>query len=159
MKAKLKDKIYDLEKEINKIENNIDEMDYYSKTFNILLDYYDDTNKHNQKGIMANSIMDFFSKSSEQKINQVNNKAVLLDNYKMLVDNAYVSKQRASFFIKYCEKCKIEKTLNQSEGIYECINCGETELVIVDSDKPNYKDPIIDNSAYAYKRINHQLVF
>ena len=161
MKAIIKDKIYDIEKKISKIENSVDEMNYYSKTFDILLDYYDyddNNNEKNEKSKMADSIMDFFSKTSKQKINHINNKAILLDNYKSLVDDTYMSKQKSHIFVKYCNKCKIEKILNQSEGIYECINCGETELVIVDSDRPNYKDPIPDNSAYAYKRINHQLI-
>lgn len=166
-KAKLKDKIYYLEKEIDKIENNVEEMNYYSKTFDILLDYYDENeNKEEQKAVMAESIMDFFTKPKVKKKSNNSkkkessqgkkNKASLLDNYKTLVDNTYISKNKSYSFVKYCESCDIEKILNQSEGIYECTNCGETELVIVESDRPNYKDPVPDNSAYAYKRINHQ---
>ena len=36
-----------------------------------------------------------------------------------------------------------------------CTNCGFTVETIMDSDRPNYKDPIPDYTAYAYKRINH----
>lgn len=161
-KALLKDKIYDLEKEINKIENNVEEMNYYSKTFDILLDYYDDTeNESEQKPAMAESIMDFFTKPQADKKNtekRGKNKASLLDNYKTLVDDTYISNNKSYSFVKYCRQCNIEKILNQSEGIYECTNCGETELAIVESDRPNYKDPVPDNSAYAYKRINHQRI-
>lgn len=162
-KAKLKDKLAKLEKDINKIENNVEEMNYYFTTVDILLDYYDDTeDEEENKSIMAESIMDFFTKpqvkkSKTKKLNdRKNNKASLLDSYKTLVDGTYMAKNKSCSFIKYCDTCNIEKILNQSEGIYECTNCGETELVIVESDRPNYKDPIPDNSAYAYKRINHQ---
>lgn len=154
-KAKLKDKITDLEKEINIIENNVEEINYYSKTCDILLDYYNEYDTvSEEKSKMAGSIMDFFKGSKKDKSNK-NNKAVLFDNYKSLVDSTYNSKTKVLNFIKYCKGCNIEKILNQTEGIYECTNCGETELVIIESDRPNYKDPIPDNSAYAYKRINH----
>ena len=36
-----------------------------------------------------------------------------------------------------------------------CQKCGEQENIIVDSDKPSYKDPPREISYFAYKRINH----
>ena len=43
-KSELKDKIVELQTEINDIENNIGEMSYYTKTVDILTPYYEITN-------------------------------------------------------------------------------------------------------------------
>jgi len=45
--------------------------------------------------------------------------------------------------------------LNQSEGNILCTKCGYLELVVIDSDKPSYKDPPPEATYFAYKRINH----
>jgi len=46
-------------------------------------------------------------------------------------------------------------TLHLSDGYLICTECGFCEEVILDSDKPNYKEPVPDATAYSYKRINH----
>ena len=65
--------------------------------------------------------------------------------------------ENAKTFI--CKKCNIEKKINNMEGIYECNNCGMTEVLIMDNDKSSYNTIIPDISTYAYKRINHQQYF
>jgi len=42
-----------------------------------------------------------------------------------------------------------------NEAVFTCTQCGYQEFVLVDSDKPSYKDPPREVSYYAYKRINH----
>lgn len=161
LKAELQDKIIVSTREINNIKNNVNKINYYNKIWDVLVDYYcDDGDNKNIEPVVANSIMDFFHTTNKQTNdkqlnNRTNNKASLLHEYQLLVDDNYVAKTKNSKYIKYCEDCKVEKILNQSEGIYECTQCGLTELVIVESDKPNYEDPIPNNSAYAYQRINH----
>jgi predicted RNA-binding Zn-ribbon protein involved in translation (DUF1610 family) len=104
---------------------------------------------------MANNILDCFKNNKQNS--KLINKATLFNNYKTIVYGTY-DKNKESSIIKYCKECNIEKILNQSEGIYECINCGETEIIIVESDIANYKDQIPDVTNYAYKRINHQQI-
>jgi hypothetical protein len=41
------------------------------------------------------------------------------------------------------------------ESVLICKKCGETEDIIINSDKPSYKDPPREVSYFAYKRINH----
>ena len=36
-----------------------------------------------------------------------------------------------------------------------CERCGELNYIVIDSDKPSYKDPPKEISYFAYKRINH----
>jgi predicted RNA-binding Zn-ribbon protein involved in translation (DUF1610 family) len=158
-KADLKDNIDIITTEIENIISNKDEMNYYANTIDILSDYYDETDPgHEEPPKMANSIMDFFNSGQQSSKSSVgkNNRASLLDSYKTRTDSSYVSKNKTHNFVQQCDTCKVEKILNQSDALYECINCGETEIVIIESDRPNYKDPIPDNSAYAYRRINHQ---
>jgi hypothetical protein len=91
------------------------------------------------------------------------NKETLLDEYLSMTDSKYRSKRRNSAFRKECDECalrgsKVEMVLVYNEGIYYCPNkrCGATEQVIIDSDKPSYKEPTGDQSTSPYKRINHQ---
>lgn len=164
-KSVLKDKINSLSNDIYNIENYVDEMEYYANTRDILNEYFKDTdNESSSISATADNIMDFFTKDnikntniSTKKINPKNNKASLLDNYKTTINDCYRSSRQKYSFIKYCNNCKSEKILNQTNGSFECINCGEIDLVIIESDRPNYKDPIPDNLTSAYKRINHQL--
>jgi hypothetical protein len=42
-----------------------------------------------------------------------------------------------------------------NEAYISCSECGYQDFVLIDSDKPSYKDPPREVSYYAYKRINH----
>jgi len=46
-------------------------------------------------------------------------------------------------------------TLLQHEGCVVCDACNSLEYVLIDHDKPSYKDPPKDVACLAYKRINH----
>ena len=54
-----------------------------------------------------------------------------------------------------CEKCDQEMTFSTNEALFFCSGCGFQEFVLIDSDKPSYKDPPREVTYYAYKRINH----
>ena len=54
-----------------------------------------------------------------------------------------------------CPDCKIEKTLQCSDGQLVCMNCGHSDRVIVDMEKINFKDPFYENKSTGYKRMNH----
>jgi predicted RNA-binding Zn-ribbon protein involved in translation (DUF1610 family) len=155
-KAIIKDDIALLHDEISKIENNTDEINYYFNTYKVISDYYDENNNENTNNAMANNILDFFGNNKQERT-KVNNKASLLDTYNTLIDNTYTSKTKNNNVIRICSKCNIEKILNQSEGLYECTNCGEIEIIIIDSTIPSYKESTPEPITYAYRRINHQL--
>jgi Asp-tRNA(Asn)/Glu-tRNA(Gln) amidotransferase C subunit len=83
-------------------------------------------------------------------------KAKLLDQYMTLIDSNYSYEKSKEYVIKKCTICNIEKTLIQSEGIYVCQKCGDAEMVIIDAEKPNYKDAVSDSKpSYPYKKSNH----
>ena len=83
-------------------------------------------------------------------------KEKLLNKYLNITENNYVPNfSDDEEVIDICKKCNIEKILIQSTGVMVCQKCGEQENIIVDSDKPSYKDPPREISYFAYKRINH----
>jgi hypothetical protein len=211
-RAELKTSISELENEIYDIENDVSELEYYFKTGDIIMDYYemvdnddnylyneipelceeqlskntkkispcilDELNKINihkrkpkrvtkrrRKTINDNSqnnILDFLggkinNKCLDDSRRIQKNKSELLDQYLMLVDSEYMcTKKKINGKFIRCLNCDIEKTLFHSEGIFVCLNCGEVEMIIIDSEKPNYKEAITDaKPGYPYKRINH----
>jgi DNA repair exonuclease SbcCD ATPase subunit len=52
-----------------------------------------------------------------------------------------------------CPVCNTEMFLN--ETYLDCPDCGFRDMILVDSEKPSYKDPPREMSYYAYKKINH----
>ena len=154
-KALLLEQIKTIEKEIEVLNNNQDELLYFNDTIDYILPYYEQSNK--QTDIKHVDIVDFFNNSSiVNKNDSGNNKAQLLDNYLKVIDNKQQRiPKNLKFKPKYCpnEFCESEMTLHLSDGYLICTECGFCEEVILDSDKPNYKDPIPDATAYSYKRI------
>ena len=183
-KMELIDEINDLKKSINEIESNREEIDYLLDTGNILFNYADNGNKKNnhklkkkksnegdlRKVIAKKSVMEYFSRYKEKppkpeesvKEPEVMNetkyksKAKMYEDYLLLTDenfdNLNIEKNQT---IDICQKCLVEKTLYMSEGKMICNKCGDESFILIDSDKPSYKEPPREISYFAYKRINH----
>ena len=54
-----------------------------------------------------------------------------------------------------CATCGVEMTFYQNEALLGCPSCGREEFILVDSEKPSYKDPPREVTYFAYKKINH----
>jgi hypothetical protein len=54
-----------------------------------------------------------------------------------------------------CPNCCTEMIFSLNEAYISCPKCGYQDHILIDSDKPSYKDPPREISYYAYKRINH----
>ncbi len=54
-----------------------------------------------------------------------------------------------------CPTCDVEMTFFQNEAMLGCPNCGHEEFILVDSEKPSYKDPPREITYFAYKKSNH----
>jgi hypothetical protein len=54
-----------------------------------------------------------------------------------------------------CPDCNVEREILINEGKYYCPLCCGIDRLIVDSDRPSYKEPPPEVSYFAYKRINH----
>ena len=173
----IKDQIFEMEKTIKSIENKTEEKEYYLNNGELLYQYYDTKNKvnnvkqpsktnrinHNNK-----TIVDFFTKkdpdSSEIKIcnkkiskrNRIKTLSVagLYSEYLSHVDNSYV-KSYEDTDVNICIHCNSKLKLYLSEGLMICEECGYEEQILVDSDKPSYKEPPKEVQFFSYKRINH----
>jgi len=77
----------------------------------------------------------------------------IYEKYMSKIDENYVVNTENN--IDICKNCIIEKTLFISNGKLICIKCGEETPILIDSDKPSYKDPPREVCYFAYKRINH----
>jgi predicted amidophosphoribosyltransferase len=71
------------------------------------------------------------------------------------IDPKYVSRIKIDTNICKCSNCNIEMTLYPSDGIQICENCGNQENILIESDKPSFKDPPLEVCYFSYKRINH----
>lgn len=179
----LRDEKNNLEKKINEITDNTQENDYFLNNGHLLFQYYETKNKSivqktpvvKKKNIEKMSVVDFFSKikSTKSKKNDVEeqenkqslskynsmNKADILNNYMKYIDKNHVidinKKTSQSQVIYKCQQCDVEKFIHKSLGLVICPNCSSQEKIIIESDKPSYKDPPKEIAYFSYKRINH----
>jgi hypothetical protein len=174
LKLSIQDKIKNLNTEISK-EKSREDIDYLLETGDLLFKYYE--NKQNVakgKNIKINdiknkntnfkSVMEYFSKNDINQIDETKNenydeknkflsRSNIYEKYMSKIDNNYVVNYENK--IDICESCNVEKTLFISDGKLICFICGEETPILIDSDKPSYKDPPREVCYFAYKRINH----
>jgi hypothetical protein len=150
-KSNLKNEIENLDFEIKELDNRNQELNYYNDTLNILLEYYN-PNKINNNIIKIN---DVFSSKKKEIVDNLNDKSKLYEKYMKLTQNINIKKNKPMYNIKICNKCKIEKTVHINDGYIICTSCGDSEPILLESDKPIFKDTIVDVKTCAYKRSNH----
>lgn len=127
-------------------------------------------NSHNPSDFSNKNVLDFFHKPTDQltdlSVNptltesSVNprrdySKSDIINNYLARIDENFICPFDCEDSLEFCQHCNKERTVIPSEGIVVCTNCGFQDSIIIDSDKPSYKDPPREISYFAYKRINH----
>ena len=123
------EKINMLEKNINEVKNNDAELEYFYNTMDILVNYYDTNANISNKATLLNDYL----KITTQTTNKLSHKTIL-----------------------ECPECQTEMTVHQHDGLIVCTVCGRSNDILLDTDKPNYKEPIQASKNYtAYKRKNH----
>ena len=82
---------------------------------------------------------------------------ILLEKYLLKVNPEHAKAVVTSFEDPHgmCDTCDKEMTFSSNEALFFCDTCGHQEFVLIDSDKPSYKDPPREVTYYAYKRISH----
>jgi hypothetical protein len=147
--------------------------DYFFETGDILFNYYDLQEKI-QKGGASGKVMKAKPGSvlaalfeGEEAVpspiqtnssnTSVEGREALLDKYLRKVNPEHVKATTNTFDDPYgtCDVCESEMTFSANEALFFCPSCGHQEFVLIDSDKPSYKDPPREVTYYAYKRINH----
>jgi len=143
------------EKKIKHINDNNDECEYFTKTSQLLFYYYEDEKKENK----PNVINFFKTQETEDNIDKYENmdKSYIIKEYLNKTDNNILDKDNyiKKIDINICKNCNIEKKIIQSEGILLCDQCGYIDNILIDAEKPSYKEPPKEIVYFAYKRINH----
>jgi len=178
----LQKKIRDIEKELERRSKNSEFLDYFLDTGEILYNYYEIQDKI-QKGVepavkragtkakpgsvlaalesaaaIQNPIdLSISTATISAPPGEILRRDKLLEQYLQKVHPEHVRGTNDIENDPYgeCEECQTEMIFSANEAIFTCTNCGFQEFVLVDSDKPSYKDPPREVSYYAYKRINH----
>jgi len=153
----IKDKIISMKNYINTF-NKKEEINYLLDTGHLLFNYYDTSSNKNNKTKNNNKLKDNNKSVSEYfniNIKETSiSKAELYDKYLTKLNNTNF-KNITIANIDICRTCNKEKKLFLSEGKMICEICGDENKILIDSDKPSYKDPPREISYFAYKRINH----
>ena len=163
-----------LQKEIQKRKGNNEIFDYFLNTGELLYQYYDIQDRINSGAEGSLRTSTYKSKpgdimSSLQSAATVDEKKEqnvlvpglrrdkLLEKYLQKMDPEHARSTTEVLNDPYgeCEECQTEMIFSQNEALFTCPKCGYQEFVLIDSDKPSYKDPPREVSYYAYKRINH----
>lgn len=173
-----------LERKIKTIENGTELMDYFLRTGDILYQYYDvqdqiqqgtvtyRSNKAKPGSILAlleevaeeekrSQVTHSVGKETKGKSESPEQKGLhrnqLLNEYLQLEDPSMVRSSNDIYDDPWtiCSKCNSEMIMCLNEANLTCSKCGYQEFILVDSDKPSYKDPPREVSYYAYKKINH----
>lgn len=158
----LKDLIMSFEKQLQMLENT-DEVDYLINTGDILFQYYEIVDKGSsheeslivtKKTINENSILKYLLKptaesppiQSEDLIPKKNkDKASLLEKYMEFTEQNYVKMACEKCTSTTPDKCGFCESQNRNvmlnDGIIYCNDCYTVEYIIIDHDRPSYKDP------------------
>jgi hypothetical protein len=178
---KLQEQIDELHEHIKSTTGHEGEKAYTLDTAHLMFHYYDKFKNNsvyqhvpkisNKKQPPSNliqhpkSVLDFFSTplsgtasnagESDKCTKRVYSKSEIINSYMKKVDDTFIYPFENDNSLQFCEFCNQEKTVIASEGIIVCTACGRQDSIIIDSDKPSYKDPPREISYFAYKRINH----
>ena len=135
----------------NKIQNSV--IDFFNKRENEEIvenpENVDISENNNESNYTSMKISDFIKEESKFK------KKNYLEDYLKKIDPNYISYIKVDAKIFKCKYCNNEMTLYPSDGIQICSKCGNQEYVLIESDKPSFKDPPLEVCYFSYKRINH----
>jgi hypothetical protein len=168
----------ELEKELGRRENKSEILDYYLDTGEILYNYYEVQDRI-QRGVEPStkrtgakakpgSVLAALESAAategtpeiattHQSQGEILRRDKLLEQYLLKVHPEHARSSTTAINDGYgeCPECDKEMIFSMNEAIFTCTDCGFQQFVLVDSDKPSYKDPPREVSYYAYKRINH----
>lgn len=166
----LQDERDQLRKTIDSLETIDDEVDYLINTAPILFKYYDILEKGNPDDIankpkVENTILKWLIKKDDKENKEggaanpavifKEDRAALLERYMSLTEDNFIRPEHQTAETK-CVTCgSTNMNILLNDGIIHCNECSCVEYIIVDHDRPSYKDPPKEISYFAYKRINH----
>jgi hypothetical protein len=171
--------------QIEKIEKDEQRINYFLDVGDMLFQYFDaqdsvaagggNTNSAASRRMPSNSVLSYFTvespvrapvvESPKTKASTIDssegmNRDKMLEKYLAVVDpSAIKSGILPGSGIEpgwgCCPACDVEMTFYQNEAKLGCPECGFEDFILIDSEKPSYKDPPREITYFAYKKINH----
>ena len=179
-KDQIENRLKTMKSEIDIRKDKNEFLDYFLDTGELLYKYYDiqeqiqDGTLRSKQVVRKNvgSIFDVLEKAAKNEsiendivnniiVNKDTSKYIsrdkLLEDYLIKIHPENVRNASNLKDDRYgeCPECDTEMVFSQNEAVFTCVKCGFQEFILIDSDKPSYKDPPREVSYYAYKRINH----
>ena len=148
----LKDRLKVVKREIKNKKSK--KNDYLLQNSKLIFEYFE-KKKHLSKGNNKTTILHSFFKKKDKVNNKTN---VSVNNVQQYLSNIDVKFLDINDFIlktNICENCNGELIPIEHEGVTVCNKCGRQSLVLIENEKPSYKEPPKEVCFYAYKRINH----
>ena len=166
-KINLIDQKINIENALKSRRAEMDDTNYFINTSPILFEYYDLIEKGNTNQLIIDhdtyknteSILRFFTSTpipeTQQTTNKERTRGSLLENYMSIIDKNYINDKKKNLE-EVCKHCKsVNITTMTNDGYLVCNDCHTMEYMLVDHDKPSYKDPPKEITYFSYKRINH----
>jgi ribosomal protein S27AE len=175
-KGQIEIRLEELRSEISKKNQKDRVYDYFLETGDVLFKYYEiqDAISQGAAGVRQkvkrkpgdvlsaledaakNDIAIQEPESEVSSIQTMTSRDKLLHQYLQKVNPSYNKKNTdVQDTHGECLDCGQDMIFAVNEAMLYCKECGNTEFILIDSDRPSYKDPPRESSYYAYKRINH----
>lgn len=174
------DEIYELQIEINRIASDKDKLDYFMDAGEYLFHYHENQERiargettgpiqqPKRSSRSGRSVLSFFKivqkiptvetdvSGAPHPTKRLTNEQIV-EGFMSHVDPYYVPPQKVEEIMSHCDECGSELLMYQNEAKLICTNpeCALEEFVLVECEKPSYKDPPREQSCFPYKRINH----
>ena len=175
-----RDRLLDLEERLRAMRRDNDEMEYYRQVGDILLKYFDTYESEGpsdatlstapaaapQQPKSKGSILSFFAERSPASAAATaaassepsESRGSLFERYMEAVDPTYIRRvdDVEEEDEELCPVCgNRTRQVISKDGVVRCTSCHTVERILVEVDKPSFKEPPTEVVYYAYKRINH----
>ena len=126
-----------------------------------IIDFFHNKDEQNLKETKINNEKNNSEEVDNKKEKIYQSRYVLLDKYLNITDPTHTSDMSDAFAVEEydsCPDCGRERIIIPNEACAICPNteCARIDTILMDANKPSYKDPPRDGgSYYSYKRINH----
>jgi hypothetical protein len=153
-KLDLKDKLVEIKKKIRKLKklkNN-----YYLQNSKHIFDYFEKKKNLSEGNNKTKVLHNFFKKKSEkinEKIQDMDSTRTV-NTYLTNLDVKFLDISNYTLNNEICS-CGGEFINIENEGVSVCNKCSVQKKILIESEKPSYKEPPKEVCFYAYKRINH----
>ena len=144
-----------LEKVKNEIKNiKREKTNYFLDNSPILFKYYEERSCVSNSGDPRSNVLNSFFNIGHPKT-KVNGVPSAASQYLANIDEKFIDVDSLAVPVDKCAHCGGEMVSIDHEGLMVCKQCSRSEQFLIENERPSYKDPPLEVSFYAYKRINH----